>query len=225
MFFRQILFFLTYFDKLLKLTNEIKKDPKWLSCYNFMSLLNIPETLENFGPLKNFWEGSYIGEKFITQTKTEFFGKRNNWTYAMLQRIQKKSIFEQMIDEKIEKKTNNFARYKNIIHLQNDITARRPIQCYYWNKNQIFFIVLDETSKNISYVEIHVEKNKQTVMKVNYFEWDLKTKIYSTEDKMTDVTACLLLPNLSHNTEKIFYCCIRKDWKVLQQDGFDFIGL
>ena len=115
MFFRQILFFLTYFDKLLKLTNELKKDPKWLSCYNFMSLLNIPETLENFGPLKNFWEGSYIGEKFITQTKSEFFGKRNNWTYAMLQRIQKKSIFEQMIDEKIEKKTIHFARYKNLI--------------------------------------------------------------------------------------------------------------
>ena len=205
--------------------NEEKKNPKWLACYNFMSLLNIPETLENFGPLKNYWEGSYIGEKFITQTKSEFFGKRNNWTYAMLQRIQKKSIFEQMIYEKNEKKTIHFARYKNLINLQNDVIAKRPIQCYYWHEKKSFFIVLDQTSKNISYVEIHLEKKVQTIMKVTYFEWDLKTQIYSTEDKMKDVTACLLLPNLSHKTEKIFYCCIRKDWKVLQRDGFDFIGL
>ena len=67
-------------------------------------MLQFHKTLENFGPLKNYWEGSYIGEKFITQTKSEFFGKRNNWTYAMIKRIQKKAIFEQMIYEKNEKK-------------------------------------------------------------------------------------------------------------------------
>ena len=118
--------------------NEQKKDPKWLSCYNFMSLLNILETLENFGPLKNFWEGSYIREKFITQNKSEFFGKRNNWTYAMLQRIQKKAIFEQLIYEKNEKKTTNFGRYRNLINLQNDLTAKRTIQCYYFQETKSF---------------------------------------------------------------------------------------
>ena len=66
---------------------EQKNEPKWLSCYNFMSALNVPETLENFGTMKHYWEGSYISEKFITQTKSEFYGKRNNWPYAMLQRI------------------------------------------------------------------------------------------------------------------------------------------
>ena len=84
---------------------------------------------------------------------------------------------------------------------------------------------MDQTLKNISYVEINLKRKVQIIMKVTYFEWDLKTQIYSTEDKMKDVTACLLLPNLSHETEKIFYCCIRKDQKVLQQDGFNFIGL
>ena len=206
--------------------NEQKKDPKWLACYNFMSLLNIPETLENFGPLKNYWEGSYIGEKFITQTKSEFFGKRNNWTYAMLQRIQKKSIFEQMIYEKNEKKTIHFARYKNLINLQNDVIAKRPIQCYYRQDTKKFIIFLDETPKTISYVEIHREGVKETIMKVPYFEWDLKSKFFSSEHKIKDVTApCLLLPYLSHDTVELFYCCMNKDWKVLLPDGFNFIGL
>ena len=204
---------------------EQKKEPKWLSCYNFMSALNVPETLENFGPMKHYWEGSYISEKFITQTKSEFYGKRNNWPYAMLQRIQKKAVFEKLIYEKNEKKMTNFARYRNLINLQNDITARRPIQCYYREETESIFIVMDQTPKKISYVNIHHERIVETVMKVPYFEWDLKTQIYSTEDKMKEVTACLLLPNLSEGTREIFYGCIRKDWKVLQRDGFDFIGL
>ena len=104
-----------------------------------MSALNVPEILEKFSPLKNYWEGSYIGEKVITQTKSEFYGKRNNLIYAMLQRINKKAIFEQLIYEKNEKKTTNFGRYRNLINLQNDLITKRPIQCYYWQKIEFFY--------------------------------------------------------------------------------------
>ena len=74
--------------------NKQKKDPKWLSCYNFMSMPNIPEILKNFRPLKPYWEGSYTGEKFITQIKSELYRKRYNCTYSILQRINKKLIFK-----------------------------------------------------------------------------------------------------------------------------------
>ena len=96
--------------------------------------------------------------------------------------------------------------------LQNDLLARRPIQYYYCQDIKRFIIVLNETIKNICYVEIHQEKIKVTIMKVPYFEWDLKTKVCS-EDKSKVVTApCLLLPNLIHNTDKIYYCCINKEF-------------
>ena len=135
--------------------NEQKKEPKWLLCYNFMSLLNIPETLEDFGPLKNYWEGSYIGEKYITQVKSEFYGKRNNWTYSMLQRINKKAIFKKLIYENNEKQTTSLARYGTTMRLQNDLLAKRPIQCYYRKDTKKFIVCLDETPKTISYVKIH----------------------------------------------------------------------
>ena len=61
-------------------------------------------------------------------------------------------------------------------------------------------------------------------MRVPYFEWDLRTKFFTVEQKIKDVTTpCLLLPNLLQETKERFYCCMNKDQKVLLLDGFEFI--
>ena len=179
---------------------EQKKEPKWLSCYNFMSMLNIPEV------------------------KSEFYGKRGNLTYSMLQRINKKLIFEKLIYNDKEKQTTNFARYKNIFSLMNDLTSKRPIQCYYYQRIK-FIIVMDTSNDGVSYVEVIQKTIEDNIMKVPYFEWDVNEQICSSEINLKDVTPCLLLPNLLNKAEKFTYCCISKDWKVLKYDGFEYIGL
>ena len=65
--------YLTHFhdlDQSMK-PNGSKKKPGWLSHYNFMSLLNLPDQIRDFGPIRNRWEGGIRGEKFIQRVKPQ----------------------------------------------------------------------------------------------------------------------------------------------------------
>ena len=39
--------------------------PSWISCSNFMCLLNLPNSMRQFGPLINLLEGRYQGEGYL----------------------------------------------------------------------------------------------------------------------------------------------------------------
>ena len=43
--------------------------PFWISCYNFCSLLNLPDIIEHYGSLRLLWEGGFQGEKVLTHIK------------------------------------------------------------------------------------------------------------------------------------------------------------
>jgi hypothetical protein len=67
--------------------------PKWLSSYNFLSLLNFPPTLQRFGPFRNLWEGSIQGEGILRQLKPEIHGRRVNFAFNfMLTFYQKRAV-------------------------------------------------------------------------------------------------------------------------------------
>ena len=42
---------------------------KWLRSYNFLSLLNLPDVMERFGPLCVLWEGGMMGEGILRKVK------------------------------------------------------------------------------------------------------------------------------------------------------------
>ena len=50
---------------------QVCKDskPVWLARFNFMSLLNLPETILEFGSPRNYFEGQYRGERFVQEVK------------------------------------------------------------------------------------------------------------------------------------------------------------
>ena len=50
-------------------SNKNPIDYYWLKKYNFLSLLNIPKTMERYGPLINLWEGSNQGEGYLRYVK------------------------------------------------------------------------------------------------------------------------------------------------------------
>jgi hypothetical protein len=56
------------FEKKVSTRNE-KQPPGWLSKYNFPCLLNLPEVLSEFGPIRNLWEGGYQGEGYLRKAK------------------------------------------------------------------------------------------------------------------------------------------------------------
>ena len=73
--------FLTQFNKFDE-SIKIKKNekPQWISSYNYLCLLNLPTIAQKFGPLKNIWEGGYIGEGYLRIVKPYMKrGLGKNW--------------------------------------------------------------------------------------------------------------------------------------------------
>ena len=66
-------------EKLRSKYQKQKTNPTWLSHSNCMSLLNLPEMMEEFGPLRNFWEGGNFGEGFLRLTKPTLNKITQNW--------------------------------------------------------------------------------------------------------------------------------------------------
>ena len=50
------------------LRNKTNK-PIWISRSNLLSLLNLPEQMRFFGPLRLYWEGGWKGEGIIQEIK------------------------------------------------------------------------------------------------------------------------------------------------------------
>ncbi|KAL7565869.1 hypothetical protein ACA910_007427 [Epithemia clementina (nom. ined.)] len=75
--------FLSCFAKVyqgLQSSEDGHEKPTWVTLYNFMSLLNLPDMVTGFGPLHNIWEGGTEGEGFLGYVKREMsMGLRNNW--------------------------------------------------------------------------------------------------------------------------------------------------
>ena len=83
---REVTIYLTNLHIVQKTINDIHKtgideiNAYWLKKYNFLSLLNIPETIDKYGPLINLWEGSNQGEGYLRYAKpkvTDIHSK--NW--------------------------------------------------------------------------------------------------------------------------------------------------
>jgi hypothetical protein len=57
--------------ELLSLERDINNNglPLWIRSYNYMSLLNLPDILKEFGSVRNYFEGKYLGERFVQEVK------------------------------------------------------------------------------------------------------------------------------------------------------------
>ena len=64
---------LDVFQKYMNTSQYNRKDGTkniyWVRKYNFLSLLNIPDTMRRYGPLINLWEGSNQGEGYLRHAK------------------------------------------------------------------------------------------------------------------------------------------------------------
>ena len=76
----------------------------WLSKYNFLSLLNISQSMKLFGPMNNLWEGSNQDEGYLRFSKPKLTNIRSkNWQInAHLQMLNEISI-DEVIDSHMEK--------------------------------------------------------------------------------------------------------------------------
>ncbi|KAL7580479.1 hypothetical protein ACA910_004492 [Epithemia clementina (nom. ined.)] len=92
----------TKVDQGLQSSEDSHEKPSWVTSYNFMSLLNLPDAVRHCGPLCNIWEGGMQGEGFLRYVKREMsMGLRNNWQKRLLTRIYKRKSLAMLLSADI----------------------------------------------------------------------------------------------------------------------------
>lgn len=120
--------------------DDSKRDPKWLSSYNFLSLLNLTATMRTFGPLRGLWEGGKIGEGILRDVKPDIVsGLKWNWAINLHKKLVAKKAANALavdIDENKRQRSRSegwVKRYASIVSVQEAIMACMPVSAVVLN--------------------------------------------------------------------------------------------
>ena len=117
---------------------ETNRKPIWLTSYNFLSLLNLPNQISNLGPLRNRWEGGVSGEGFLRKVKpTLGSSNRINWTKNLLTTlVRQRSILalrqnigrpEPDMEEHWMHRDSKFRTYGSLTEVEDAFEGNEPI--------------------------------------------------------------------------------------------------
>ena len=227
------------FDITMQKKDEEPK-PKWLTSYNFISLTNIPLILQQYGPVRNLWEGGGLGEKIIQQMKPTWFGFRKNWQVNMMDkllksmalgRIRKNDI--QLMEENEEDEdytdeelwVNNSQKLVHLYKSQEDVKIRfhqhEPLSIVITKDNVFACLLPFGIVQELLCSRYHNKK-----VGANYYVWELGSVTNKSSSHLSANVKhyCLLLPQLFPTTESYLtsseksYTLIDSEWNEISLD-------
>lgn len=131
--------FLSKYDSLCRPLRQ--KTPAVLSSYNFICLLNLPDIMEKFGPLRCLWEGGPRGEGFVRFAKPLMnYGFRINWHYQLMTKMLRAGTFDTLLNSHpdpsvvgindknaLRDRKGSFHLYKSAFDVEQRFLAERPL--------------------------------------------------------------------------------------------------
>lgn len=74
--------FLAEYDILSQSCLTVGKKPKVIAASNYLTLMNLPDTIRRYGPLREYFEGNFAGEGFVPTVKPKCAsGQRVNFAF------------------------------------------------------------------------------------------------------------------------------------------------
>ena len=185
---RHVKYFLNQYVDLDSRLNG-SKNISWIKKYNFLSLLNLKEQMQNFGPLLNLWEGGIAGEKIISTMKPEIkTGLRKHWQKHLFNKWMRKYFFNTM---KPRKETINYIseKYGSINEIQFKVDNKLPFVARYNNKHQLYI----KTKQGNIYIFYTKQIESIRIFECTFLSlyWEETMEIQDFENKDPE---CLVLP-------------------------------
>lgn len=215
--------YLNYYNILDKEVANENDTPTWMTQYNFLCILNIPNIMRQFGCCRNIWEGGVEGEGFLRKYKREITnGLKHKWQIWTINNLLQRHVFEKENIEKIkkwkQKLTWECRVYQSKTTMDNIITNGKPISGLYFNDIDEIIITFRE-KKIIKGIKLNIDWLE--------YEWYCNMKYYSyikddgiltlTKEIVNNSTGCLLLPKLlnANNDLPLRYCIVCSDWRKI----------
>ena len=224
---RLIKLFLSIFDRFDEGMREaLEKKPKWASSYNFLCLLNLPEVMYNYGPLRNLWEGGHQGEGILRFVKSELnMGLRKGWQKSLLVRMLRTKALEEIMiskkspimDEEIID-TSSFFRYKDLGALLRKFCQGEPLSVIRLRSGEYGCAVYGKRLVPVQRKEFIEEVNGSC-----YHQWAMATaqgEMNLQEYNYEDVASYhLFLPKLGAGDTGKTFTVIDSEWREIDADG------
>jgi hypothetical protein len=211
---RKTRMFLTHFADMEERLPLRKRLPTWLSCYDFLSLLNLPDVIRDYGPIRNIWEGAAQGEGVLRFVKPNVSnGMRRAWEKATMKTLMRKKSVGEVVDltvgthEFVASKENRAKSYH-----PHDITLEILDDTMRLSKEVISCVQLDDgrwgvVTKRGTGSEYFHALDRSGLEKIKfhlcYFTWDRRLGSFpELLDPESIVSFGLLLPLLQHGLDE-----------------------
>ena len=146
------------------------KKPYWLSSYSYLNLLNIPLVMHKFGPLRNYWEGSTMGEGILKKVKANYNDLRPGWHMTLTKRtLQIRSIsriMNKMEEQKMlstskgkketrsfKERSTNFYIYSELDCVQKTMNDGKPVSIIIDTDMKLHVVVTNDLLYEIEVLE------------------------------------------------------------------------
>ena len=227
--------FLTCFEEFDMNTRAEGSKPTWVTSYNFVCLLNLPQVITKYGPIRNYWEGGGMGEKIIQSIKPHWRGHRKNWQINLLSKMLTNMAItrvaatgnEQHIDSDSDDDNDNDADEDKQMtvreyHLYKD---EKDIKEDFMKMSPLSVVLLSDDSmgsmlKTGEMVLIRRTGFYCTLLGMAYHHWRLGETTTPCNPKVK--LSAVMLPLLQRggaNQNQSVYTVTTSDWLDIQQDG------
>ena len=219
----------------IALNGTINRKLTWVQKSNYLSLLNLPNQMKMYGPMRCYWEGGYRGEGLIQELKSIINqGLVKNWQKNTLKRffnlrtlslLNKETKNGDSNDTEKESQYKDFKRYGTISNIIDVMQNNKPLSIMESKKNY-FLVAIDSKSA----IQIVIKNYSNTICHMDYFFWRIMPDIIIPKPLSNEIVRnCILLPCLDKeinwvNYNGVFggiYSCIDSDWNELTNEkGF-----
>jgi hypothetical protein len=210
--------FLIYYDIIDMEINDEPNIPSWISQYNMLCLLNLPNTIRKYGYIRNIWEGGTEGESYLKHVKKQLSaGLVNQWQVWVITNLLKEDIYR---DWKTVSITNNSLRnqikiYGSMDDARMSFNSGHPISLLIYNNNKY---ICYRKSGAIKGVRIKLSNKEILPFNQIYYSMQWSNTKVTIDTTNTTFLRVIMLPLLGVTSyvvkdDSTKYCMIRSDWE------------
>ncbi len=215
-------------------THDDTITPFWLSKGNYVTLLNLPEQIEQFGPLRDYWEGTR--ERYIHLIKRQLTNMRRTYTFmsSKLTEVHQSNVLNWIMHnldpvESVSSYASNglFHTYCSMEAIRNNVTTGKIISGYHHPLYPGHVIVAyREADKMLGLVafqaNIGVDEQYQSGMYFCRFSEVRELATSSPRQYINEnvTVGAVMLPLAKTNQQfQMQYSVIYSDWDILKSNG------
>ena len=221
--------------------------PYWVSCFTFPCLLNLPDHMKEFGPLKNLWEGGVRGEGSLRFVKPYHgtIGLKNGWEPQVITKVHLGRGLRAIggtgaddddegfgddednvnaADQSTENVTDGIWTYASVDAVY-DAVKNQDALCLACDMNGVYGAVL--RSRRVVKFTCALDQKREVDQGMEYFTWKPVVDNISDNPRGFELIqpddfvvkfACVLLP-MAYGRRTTLYAAIREDYTTFTESG------